>query len=198
MSLRRSVALAALLAVCVVAAFAGVAAQRRHATPARDFAGTPVSPSKHAEDFVLTDGNGRPAHVLAKAPLEFLFFGYTHCPDECPLAMASLGRAYRSLDANARARTRVVFVTVDPMRDTPPVVGRYVSSFDPHFVGLTGTRRDLARVWRSYGVDVLPNGNDIGHEGVIYAIDERANNVLIYTPDAPATALAGDAAKLAE
>ena len=133
------------------------------------YAGTPIVPPKAAGDFVLVDGNGRPAHVLAPGfAATFLFFGYTHCPDECPLALATLGRAYRKLTPEEAARTRVVFVSVDPQRDTP-----------------------------AYGVAVNPGTHDIDHGDAIYAIDARNRVILVYPPDAPAADLAGDAAKLA-
>lgn len=162
------------------------------------YSGTPIVPPKAAADAVLVDGNGRPAHVLVPGfAATFLFFGYTHCPDECPLALASLGRAYRKLTPEEAARTRVVFVSVDPQRDTPAVVKRYMASFDPHFIALTGTRRALAPVWAAYGVEVNPGTREIDHGDAIYAIDATNRVVLVYPPDAPAADLAGDAAKLA-
>ena len=103
----RTLAIVIAIALCAAAAFVFVSSQRRDVRyVAADYAGTPVTPPKAVRDFVLIDTNGRPAHLLVGAPLEFLFFGYTHCPDECPLALASLARAYRTLDATARARTR--------------------------------------------------------------------------------------------
>jgi protein SCO1/2 len=162
------------------------------------YSGTPIVPPKAAADGVLVDGNGRPAHVLVPGfATTFLFFGYTHCPDECPLALASLGRAYRKLTPQEAARTRVVFVSVDPHRDTPAVVKRYIASFDPHFIALTGTRAALAPVWDAYGVSVDPHTHDIDHGDAIYAIDASNHVVLIYPPSASAADLAGDAEKLA-
>jgi len=160
--------------------------------------GTPLRPPKVAADFALTDGSGRAARVLdGTKTLEFLFFGYTHCPDECPLALASLGRAYRSLPPAQRAHLRVVFVTVDPAHDTPAVVQRYVAGFDPHFVGLTGTSATLRRVWAAYGVTIDARTKEIGHGDAIYAIDATQHVILVYPPDAQATSLAADAGKLA-
>jgi protein SCO1/2 len=187
------------LALVVLAAFVGIVAHRRAAPaePMNAFAGTPLEPPKPAADFTLTGGDGRPAHVIvAGATLEYLFFGYTHCPDECPLAMGSLGRAYHRLTPDQRARTRVVFVTVDPERDTPAVVGRYATGFDPRFIGLTGTRAQLERVWTSYGVAVDAKTKDIGHGDAIYAIDANRNVILVYTPETTAKALLADALKL--
>ena len=74
---------------------------------------------------------------------------------------------------------------------------RYIASFDPHFIALTGSRATLAPVWEAYGVAVNPGTHDIDHGDAIYAIDARNRVILVYPPDAPAADLAGDAAKLA-
>ncbi len=159
--------------------------------------GTPIVPPKSATDFVLTATDGARAHLVDHtAATTFLFFGYTHCPDECPLALASLGRAYRSLGGADRRRTRVVFVSVDPVRDTPAVVRRYVAAFDPHIEGLTGSRGTLAQVWHAYGVHVDPASHEIAHGGSIYAI-ASGRVILEYPSDAPAGDLAADATMLA-
>jgi protein SCO1/2 len=105
-----------------------------------------------APDFTLDDQNGQPfrlsdhrGHVVA------LFFGYTHCPDVCPTTLAALARAKRKLTAGAKPLD-VVFVTVDPARDTTAVVRRYVRLFDPSFIGLTGTEAQLAPVYAAYHI----------------------------------------------
>jgi protein SCO1/2 len=105
-----------------------------------------------APDFTLTDQGGRPFHLsdLRGHPLA-LFFGYTHCPDVCPTTLAALARAKRKLGA-AGAGFDVVFVTVDPQRDTRAIVGRYVRLFDPSFIGLSGTQAQLAPVYAAYKV----------------------------------------------
>jgi len=182
------------LIILGVAVFIGARADF-HRDPV--YAGTPVTPPKFASDAVLTDENGHAAHLFEPdVPVTFLFFGYTHCPDECPLALSSLGRAYRTLPPAERAKMRIVFVTVDPIRDTPPVVKRYVDAFDANMTGLTGSRLDLAAVWRNYGVTIDPSTKDIAHGDAIYAIDATQHVILIYPPDAHATDLAGDAAKV--
>jgi protein SCO1/2 len=89
-----------------------------------------------------------------------------------------------------------VFVTVDPKRDTPAVLKRYVTGFDPSFVGLTGSAKQLQRVWKSYGVQIDEATREIGHGDAIYAIDANHRAILLYTPDIPASDLASDAAKL--
>jgi protein SCO1/2 len=183
---------------CVAAAGIAVRNAQRAQAVASDahYAGTSIVPPKPVDDFVLTDAAGHANHLLEHAPLEFLFFGYTHCPDECPLAMGSLAHAYRSLAPESRAKIRVVFVTVDPKRDTPAVLHRYLAGFDPSFIGLTGSVKQLQRVWRSYGVEVDAATKEVGHGDAIYAIDAKHRAILLYTPDVPASDLASDAAKL--
>ena len=104
-----------------------------------------------APDFTLTDQDGRPFTLSSLRGHEVaLFFGWTHCPDECPTAMAALARAVR--DKDAPAGVRVVFVSVDPARDTPDALGRYLRGFNPLFVGLTGTKAQLDPVYAAYHV----------------------------------------------
>ena len=163
------------------------------------YVGTPVTPPKIASDAILIDQNARPQHIVEPAfGATFVFFGYTHCPDECPLALATLGRAYRSLSPAARERTRIVFVTVDPAHDTPAALAAYVKHFDPHIVALTDSRRALVKVWQEYGVEVQPQAKElVGHGGMIYAIDATGHIVLFYPPDVTSTDLAHDANALA-
>jgi len=105
-----------------------------------------------APDFTLTDASNQPFRLSAlRGHTVALFFGYTHCPDVCPTTLATLARAKRKLGADA-ARFDVVFVTVDPRRDTAAVVGKYVRLFDPSFIGLTGSEAQLAPVYAAYKV----------------------------------------------
>jgi protein SCO1/2 len=96
---------------------------------------TPVPP------VTLTDLNGKPYDLKANAAgkVTLVYFGYTHCPDECPTTMADLASALRLIPAAQRAKVQVVFVTTDPDRDTAPVLKDWLDKFDPSFIGLTGT-----------------------------------------------------------
>jgi len=105
-----------------------------------------------APDFTLTDQNGQPYSLAAhRGHAVALFFGYAHCPDVCPTTLSALARAKRKLGASA-ANFDVVLVTVDPARDTPAVLKRYVQLFDPTFTGLTGTEKQLEPVYDAYHV----------------------------------------------
>ena len=102
-----------------------------------------------APDFTLTDQDAHSFTLSAQRghPV-VLFFGYTHCPDACPTTLAHLARAVR--DPQAPRDVRVAFVTVDPDRDSPAALKRYVRIFNPAFVGLTGSLRTLDPVYSHY------------------------------------------------
>lgn len=103
-----------------------------------------------APDFTLTDQDGKPYTLSAhRGRPVALFFGYVHCPDVCPETLSRLALAKKKLGADA---FDVAFVTVDPRRDSPAVLKRYVRLFDPAFSGLTGTAKELAPVYDAYHV----------------------------------------------
>jgi protein SCO1 len=105
-----------------------------------------------AADFTLTDQDGAPYTLSAhRGHAIALFFGYAHCPDVCPTTLSALARAKRKLGTGGAAFD-VVLVTVDPARDDPATLKRYVRLFDPSFVGLTGTPAQLAPVYTAYHV----------------------------------------------
>jgi len=111
-----------------------------------------------AYDFTLTDQDGRPFHLAdERGHAVAIFFGYTRCPDICPATLAHLASARRAMGASGQA-TRVLFITVDPARDTPGRLKVYLARFDPSFVGLTGTQAQLAPVYRAYHIwyEALP------------------------------------------
>ena len=141
--------------------------------------GTLVDPASPKPEFTLTDTSGQPYDFAArtKGQLTFLYFGYTNCPDVCPIHMATLAQALH--DQSGVAAT-VVFVTTDPARDTPQRIRSWLDGFDTHFVGLTGTPDQLAAAQRAAGVGVAqadePGKNGdylVGHSTAIFA----------YTPD---------------
>jgi protein SCO1/2 len=106
--------------------------------------------------FTLTDVNGQPFDFRAQTDgyLTLLFFGYTHCPDVCPLHMANLAAVLESLSGDVRVNTKVVFATTDPARDTPAVLKKWLANFNPTFIGLTGTVDAMAAAQRAASVPV--------------------------------------------
>ena len=166
------------------------------------FTGTTLTP-KPAYDFTLTDQNGRPFRLADQRGREvILFFGYTPCPDVCPATMAQLARVDRTLTPAQRARVRVAFVTVDPQRDPPAVLKRYIDLFDPSFVGLTGTEAQLDPVFDAYHVwhQRIPGTNATGylmaHSGSVYLIDPAGRLRVLHDWTDPAPAIASDVKEL--
>jgi protein SCO1/2 len=96
--------------------------------------------------FTLADTDDASYDFKARTAgkVTFLYFGYTHCPDECPTSMADVASALRRLPAATADQVAVVFVTTDPWRDTPAVLRKWLDRFDPDFVGLTGNPTDIA------------------------------------------------------
>jgi protein SCO1/2 len=135
----RAIARLATIALCALLAVAALAGARKAFGPH----------TSYAPDFTLVDQDGRAftLSTLRGNPV-VLFFGYTHCPDTCPLTLAHLARAVH--DKNAPDGVRVAFITVDPYRDSPAVMKRYVRLFDPAFIGLTGTLKSLDPVYSDY------------------------------------------------
>ena len=178
--------------------------------------------------FTLADTSGEAYDFAAEtrgAPT-LLYFGYANCPDECPTAMASIAAALRSAPGDLRERTRVVFVTTDPERDSGPVVRRFLDQFSADFVGLTGTRAqvDAAQVATGFApaerggpVPTLPGkpdqhahavgtaphkhvgplGYGVGHADVIFAFDSEDRMPVLYDGGVRASDLAADLPLLA-
>jgi len=189
--------------------------------PRPAFHGTVYEPAP-AAGFNLADADGRPVTLasLRGAPV-LIFFGYTRCTDFCPLTLDRLSRAVRELGGQAGG-ARIVFVTVDPAHDTPPVLRRYVSRFGPHVTALTGDSAALAAAWQGYSVYVAPrddppaatgaghghhdahgtaNGGSpasaLAHSGVVYGIDRAGNLRVVITEGAPVESMRDDIRTLA-
>ena len=119
-----------------------------------------------------------------------LFFGYTSCPDICPTTMAELNQALGELGDQAD-QVQVLFVTVDPERDTPERMQEYVNHFNPDFIGLSGSEADLAKVWNSYGVfrEVVEGtsaaGYLVNHTARVTLIDQQGNLRVSFPVDTP-------------
>jgi protein SCO1/2 len=125
----------ALASALLLACAAGDAAPRPH-----NLRGTVMPEPIEKADFTLLDTEGEPFEFRARTDgqLTLLFFGYTHCPDVCPVHLANIAGALRRLPYEQRQQVSVVFVTTDPERDTPERVRRWLDSFDRSFVGLRG------------------------------------------------------------
>jgi protein SCO1 len=193
-----------LLIVLAVAAAASAAGALAMALPRGEpaFHGTTFTELTRAPDFALTDTEGRTVTLadLEGAPA-LLFFGFTHCPDVCPLTLAKLTRALERAGRAGRG-VRVVLVTLDPERDTPEVLGRYVRGFGPAVVGLTGDSAVLADARAGYGAYVRRDDGHARHGGMVhssavYGIDRRGNLAVVINEAAPEDAVVDDVRALA-
>jgi protein SCO1 len=185
----------ALVLLLVVLAVTACSAGR-----ADTFSGAVLHRPYHAPRIRLTDTSGR-AFSLAGSThrrLTLVFFGYTHCPDECPTTMATLASAMRQLDSSDRASTQVVFVTTDPARDTGPVIRRWLDRFDPSFDGVTGKLSTIKTVAERVGVPVARSprltsgGYDVTHGTQVLAVDGHDTVPVVWTLGTTAPQFAHD------
>lgn len=140
-------------------------------------------------DFHLTDDQGKAVTAADyRGKVTLLYFGYTHCPDVCPLTLAHLHVVMQRLGPLADG-ARILFVSVDPARDTPPVLHAYVNAFDPHAVGLTGSPgaiEALSKRYRSAFTREPPKGDgsyEVSHSSAIYLFDRDGKARLLSTPN---------------
>jgi protein SCO1 len=132
--------------------------------------------------FKLIDQNGKAVSDQDLKGHPFLvFFGFTHCPDVCPTTLFDVSEMLRALGPDAD-RTRALFITVDPERDTPAVMKDYLSSFDPHLSGLTGDPAAIATVAKAYRVyykKVPLDGGEytMDHTAIVYLMDKEGRFV---------------------
>lgn len=163
--------------------------------------------SGHLPDlqFQLTNDLGKPVTAATyRGKVVMLYFGYTHCPDVCPLTLVHLHTVLQKLGKDA-ADVRVLFVTVDPARDTVRVLHQYVTAFDPRIVGLTGTQDAigaLAKRYRAYFQRETPKTSsgdyEVTHSSAIYIFDREGRARLLATPGASNDAIFHDLKILVE
>jgi protein SCO1/2 len=150
------------------------------------FQGSLIDPPVEAPKFELIDVNGQRFKLSElDGQVVIMFFGYTSCPDVCPVTLTDFLRI-RSKLGNQAEKVSFVFVTVDPERDTPERMNKYLTNFDPAIIGLTGERAELESVWSSYGVyeAKVDGGSEdnylVDHSSRIYVIDADGNLRLTY------------------
>ena len=181
------VAILALLCAAVVAAAcrAESRAGAREPDPPPAFQGRILAEPIPRPDFTLPDTRGEPFDFFegTRGKVALLFFGYTHCPDVCPVHMGNIAAVLGDLPQPQRRRVEVVFVSTDPERDTPERIRSWLDRFDRGFVGLRGSRAEIDSIQRSLGLPpsvVEPRAVDgaytVGH----------AAQVLAFSLDGPA------------
>lgn len=165
------------------------------------FTGTRLKQPYQAPDVELTDTGGAPYSLAADTdkPLTLVFFGYTNCPDYCPLVMNNIAAAMNRLDPGEREQVDVVFVTTDPARDDRTVLRRYLDRLDKDFVGLTGSLEQIIQVGDPLAIYVndgkkLPTGGyDLGgHSTFTLGIDENDEAVVLWNQETSSTEFAAD------
>jgi len=145
------------------------------------FRGGLVDPPLAKPHFILTDTSGASFDFWERTQgsVTLLFFGYTYCPDQCPMHMATLGAALKKAPPGVADQIKMVFVTTDPERDTPRVLRAWLDHFDKRFIGLTGPDSAIEAVQRVAGVPSAQKApSRDGNYGVAHA-----NFVIAYTRD---------------
>jgi protein SCO1/2 len=139
--------------------------------------GTIIEPPIALSDFTMPSSRGEPLSLSSFAGNPtVIFFGYTFCPDVCPLTLSEMKRVKEQLGANGE-RLNVVFISVDAERDTPEVLTRYVNSFDPTFVGLQGEEATLRRIGKEYGLYYARS--EVQNTAASYLVDHSSASYLI-------------------
>jgi len=142
---------------------------------AASFVGTDVSGAALGSNLSLTDHHGQSRKLADfRGKLVAVFFGYTHCPDVCPTTMDDLAKALKLL-GDRRNEVQVLFVTLDPERDTPQVLAQYVPAFDPSFLGLYGDTAAVAKDFKVFYQKQAVGGKSgytIDHSAGVYVFDK--------------------------
>ena len=168
----RRLILPALLIAISVAALAAAAVFMTRVGPKQSLVGGPFT-------LLASDGRTVTDRDFLGEPV-LLFFGYTHCPDVCPTTLFQISEILRALGPDAK--TNVLFVTVEPERDTPAALKAYVSSFDPRIIGLSGDRAQIdaaIRAYRVYAKKVPGKDGDYtyDHTALVYLMDKQGRFV---------------------
>ena len=189
-------------AVWVAALFVLTACQPAPQLPV--FQATDITGAAFARDFRLTDHNGR-IRTLAdfRGKVVAIFFGYTHCPDVCPTTLSDFASALKLLGEQAR-RVQVIFVTLDPQRDTPEILKQFVPAFNPSFLGMytdADTLKGLAKEYKVvYQKTSVKAADDylIDHSAGTYIYDPRGHLRLLMPYGSSPDAIAHDLKALLE
>jgi len=185
-----------LLAVAPLALGCSPRTPERAETPAQQEQGLPAAVLRNRlrgvmlgtpqakPDIRLTTVDGAPFSLRddTRGYLTLLFFGYTHCPDVCPVHVANVSKVMKTLPDEVTGRIRFVFVTTDPERDTPEVLKGWLSAFHPGFIGVTGTPEQIKQAQIAAGL--LPAGKEIADSSAPEAyLVSHAAQVIAFTSD---------------
>lgn len=160
------------------------------------FKSTDITGADYGRSLALSDHHGKPRTLADfRGRLVVLTFGFTHCPDICPTILADLAGVLRSLGQDAE-RVQVLFVTVDPERDTSELLARYVAAFDPRFLGLHGNAEATARAAKEFRIfyEKRKSGESysVDHSAQSYVVDAQGRLRLFVRNERIAADLADD------
>lgn len=159
--------------------------------------GADLEGAGYGQAWELTDSDGKPSHLQDyHGQVVLIYFGYTRCPDMCPMTLGHLRDTLAKLDPAEARQVRVLFVTVDPEHDTPAVMREYVANFGPRFTGLTGSQAAVDGAAKAFKVFAEKKGDAQGapfeHAGFVFALDRTGQTRVLYGPDTPAADMATD------
>jgi protein SCO1/2 len=160
------------------------------------FKSTDITGVDYGKSLDLTDHTGKPRQLQDfRGKAVVLFFGFTHCPDVCPTTLAEISQALKQLGPDAE-RVQVVLVTVDPERDTKEALAKYVTAFDPRFLGMYGDMEATRRVAKDFKIyfEKRKTGDtySVDHSGQSYVIDPQGRLRLLVRHDRISTDLPAD------
>lgn len=182
------IALVAISGILAMLKFARESESAREVTAQRVQTEVIFDDPRTIPSFTLQGADGG---VFDNASLEnhwnIVFFGYTHCPDICPTTLSTLNKVWEKLSESARADLQVVFISIDPKRDTPAKTAKYAAYFNPHFKGVTGDAKTLESLTQTLGVgyfEVPSNNKDyvISHTGSLMLFNPQGKYVGIISP----------------
>ena len=162
------------------------------------FHGTVITPPLPVTDFSLQTANNEKFRLRdQKGKIVLLFFGYTSCPDVCPVTLATFKQVYEKLGDDAQ-KVRFVMITADPERDTPDKVAEFAARFNPEFIGLSGDITDLEAIWKELGVFVEKQdwgsaaGYLVSHTASVYVLDQTGSLFMTFPYGTTATDMTDD------
>lgn len=162
------------------------------------FHGTVINPPLPVTDFTLQTANNEVFSLSdQKGKIVLLFFGYTSCPDVCPVTLATFKQVYDNLGEDSQ-KVRFVMITADPDRDTPDKVAEYVMRFNSEFIGLSGDMTALDSIWKELGVFIEKQesgsaaGYLVSHTASVYVLDQNGGVFMTFPYGTGATEIADD------
>ncbi|MBI3169476.1 MAG: SCO family protein [Chloroflexi bacterium] len=167
-------------------------------TQTYEFNGYVLPQPVKAPEIALRSADGAVRLGDFQGKLVLLYFGYTSCPDVCPTSLANIKLALADLTPEEAAQVQVIFVSVDPARDTPEALGRYVKMFQDDFIGATGTRQEIDWMVNAFGAKYIIEAPDekgdysVSHSAYTMVLDRNSYYIMNWAHDTPSIAMSQD------